>query len=84
MRGNQLFIGMSDPTDHEIIDEIAFSSGFHVEPILVSADQLNAAIERAMEATSPNSTSSMKKDWKTSASMLKRRCREDSASEISC
>jgi type IV pilus assembly protein PilB len=53
LRGNQLFIGMKDPTDHELIDEIAFSSGFHVEPILVSADQLRPAIERAMEATSP-------------------------------
>ena len=27
LRGNQLFIGMKDPTDHELIDEIAFSSG---------------------------------------------------------
>ncbi len=54
LRGNQLFIGMSDPTDHEIIDEIAFSSGFHVEPILVSSDQLGAAIERAMESTNPD------------------------------
>ncbi len=53
LRGNQLFIGLKDPTDHEVIDEIAFSSGFHVEPILVSADQLESAIERAMEATSP-------------------------------
>ena len=53
LRGNQLFIGMRDPTDHEVIDEIAFSSGFHVEPILVAADQLGPAIERAMEATSP-------------------------------
>jgi type IV pilus assembly protein PilB len=53
LRGNQLFIGMSDPTDHEVIDEIAFSSGFHIEPILISADQLGTAIERAMEATSP-------------------------------
>ena len=53
LRGNQLFIGLSDPTDHEIIDEIAFSSGFHVEPILVASDQLGAAIERAMEASSP-------------------------------
>jgi len=53
LRGNQLFIGMMDPTDHELIDEIAFSSGFHVEPILVAADQLEPAIERAMEATSP-------------------------------
>jgi type IV pilus assembly protein PilB len=53
LRGNQLFIGMKDPTDHELIDEIAFSSGFHVEPILVPADQLEPAIERAMESTSP-------------------------------
>ena len=53
LRGNQLFIGMMDPTDHEVIDEIAFSSGFHVEPILVAADQLQPAIERAMDATSP-------------------------------
>jgi len=53
LRGNQLFIAMRDPTDHEVIDEIAFSSGFHIEPILVAADQLAPAIERAMEATSP-------------------------------
>ena len=53
LRGNQLFIGLKDPTDHEVIDEIAFSSGFHVEPILVAANQLAPAIERAMEATSP-------------------------------
>ena len=53
LRGNQLFIGMSDPTDHDLIDEIAFSSGFHVEPILVSADQIHSAIDRAMEVTSP-------------------------------
>jgi type IV pilus assembly protein PilB len=53
LRGNQLFIALKDPTDHEVIDEIAFSSGFHVEPVLVSADQLGPAIERAMEATSP-------------------------------
>jgi type IV pilus assembly protein PilB len=53
LRGNQLFIGMKDPTDQDLIDEIAFSSGFHVEPILMSADQIEPAIERAMEATSP-------------------------------
>jgi len=53
LRGNQLFIALMDPTDHEVIDEIAFSSGFHVEPVLVSAAQIRPAIERAMEATSP-------------------------------
>ncbi len=53
LRGNQLFIALRDPTDHEAIDEIAFSSGFHVEPILVAANQLEPAIHRAMEATNP-------------------------------
>jgi len=53
LRGNQLFIALVDPTDHDVIDEIAFSSGFHVEPILVSSSQIGPAIERAMEATSP-------------------------------
>ena len=53
LRGNQLFIALKDPTDHQVLDEIAFSSGFHVEPILVSSDQILPAIERAMEATNP-------------------------------
>ncbi len=53
LRGNQLFIALRDPTDHQVLDEIAFSSGFHVEPVLVASDLLLPAIERAMEATSP-------------------------------
>ncbi len=53
LRGNQLFIGLKDPTDHQVLDEIAFSSGFHVEPVLVAADLMQPAIERAMEATNP-------------------------------
>ncbi len=52
LRGNSLFIGLADPTDHEVIDEISFSSGFHVEPILVSSGQLADAIERALESQS--------------------------------
>jgi type IV pilus assembly protein PilB len=50
LRGNSLFIGLTDPTDHTVIDEISFSSGFHVEPILVAANQLESAIERALES----------------------------------
>jgi type IV pilus assembly protein PilB len=50
LRGNSLFIGLTDPTDHEVIDDISFSSGFHVEPILVAADQLDRALERALDS----------------------------------
>ena len=30
LRGNSLFLAISDPTDNTVIDEISFSSGFHV------------------------------------------------------
>jgi type IV pilus assembly protein PilB len=53
LRGNQLFIALKDPTNHQLLDEITFSSGFHVQPVLVAADMLLPAIERAMEATNP-------------------------------
>mgnify|MGYP000566126189 CR=1 FL=1 len=50
LRGNSIFVALADPTDHTIIDEISFSSGFHVEPILVASDQLEPAIQRALAA----------------------------------
>lgn len=50
LRGNSLFIGLADPTDHEVIDEISFSSGFHVEPVLVSSGQLADAVDRALDS----------------------------------
>ncbi len=51
LRGSSLFIALADPTDHTVIDEIAFSSGFHVEPILVASNQLETAIDRALAAS---------------------------------
>ncbi len=53
LRGNSLFIGLPDPTDHEVIDEISFSSGFHVEPVLVASDKLEVAISKALESAEP-------------------------------
>ncbi len=50
LRGNSLFIALADPTDHTVIDEIAFSSGFHVEPIIVPSHQLEACIDRALSS----------------------------------
>ena len=51
LRGNCLFLGVSDPTDQEVIDAISFSSGFRVEPIIVASSQLEHAIERALQST---------------------------------
>jgi len=53
LRGNSLFLAVSDPTDQEVIDAISFSSGFQVEPILVAPNHLEAAIERALDAADP-------------------------------
>ncbi len=50
LRGNSLFLGVSDPTDQEVLDAISFSSGFRVEPVIVSPDQLETTIERALQA----------------------------------
>lgn len=51
LRGNSLFIALADPTDHTVIDEISFGSGFHVEPIIVPSHQLESAIDRALSSS---------------------------------
>ncbi len=53
LRGNSLFLGVSDPTDQEVIDAISFSSGFRVEPVIVAPNHLEATIERALQAADP-------------------------------
>lgn len=45
-RGNKLFVGISDPTNHQSITDIQFSTGLNTEAILVSDDQLTSAIEK--------------------------------------
>ena len=41
----ELYLGMSDPTDLEAIDDVGFQTGLRVHPILVSYSQLDDAIE---------------------------------------
>src|SRR5690606_540596 len=44
-RGNRIFIGVADPTNLHAFDEIKFNTGKNVEPILIEANRLTAAIE---------------------------------------
>ena len=37
-RGNKLFIGVSDPTNHQVITDIQFSTGLNTEVVLVEDD----------------------------------------------
>jgi len=49
-RGNKLFVGISDPTNHQAITDIQFSTGLTTEAILVEDDKLTAAIERFFDS----------------------------------
>jgi len=47
-RGTRLFIGIADPTNIAALDEIKFQSGLITELIIVEADKLEVAIEKAV------------------------------------
>jgi type IV pilus assembly protein PilB len=49
-RGNRLYLGVSDPTNHRALDEIGFNTGLAPHAVLVEDAKLAAAIERAIEA----------------------------------
>ena len=48
-RGNRLFLAVSDPTNHQGLDEIRFSTGLASEAILVEEEKLSRLIEKALE-----------------------------------
>ena len=50
VRGKRLFLGVSDPTNLQSIDEIKFQSGLRIDAIVVEEDKLSAAVSRALEA----------------------------------
>ncbi|MGB5201807.1 MAG: type IV-A pilus assembly ATPase PilB [Sedimenticolaceae bacterium] len=49
-RGNRLFLAVSDPTNHQGLDEIKFHTGLTTDAVLVEDDKLVAAIEHAIDA----------------------------------
>jgi type IV pilus assembly protein PilB len=49
-RGNKLFVGVSDPTNHQAINDIQFSTGLTTEAILVEEDKLSDAIEKFFDS----------------------------------
>lgn len=44
--GKVLFIGMDDPTNIEVLDDLAFRTGMTVRPVLVGPHALRSAIDR--------------------------------------
>lgn len=49
-RGNKLFVALSDPSNHQAINDIQFNSGLTVEAVLVDDDKLGDAIEKFFDA----------------------------------
>lgn len=51
-RGNKLFIAISDPTNHQAVTDIQFSTGMNTEALLVEDDKLGEAIDKFFDAGS--------------------------------
>ncbi|MDE3738383.1 type IV-A pilus assembly ATPase PilB [Pseudomonas resinovorans] len=49
-RGNKLFVAISDPTNHQAVTDIQFSTGLTTEAILVEDDKLGDAIEKFFDS----------------------------------
>ena len=49
-RGNKLYVGISDPSNHQAITDIQFSTGLNTEGVLVEDDRLGDAIEKFFDS----------------------------------
>ena len=49
-RGKRLFLAVSDPTNHQGLDEIKFHTGLTTDAVLVEEDKLQRIIDEALEA----------------------------------
>jgi type IV pilus assembly protein PilB len=49
-RGNKLYIGVSDPANHQAVTDLQFSTGLNIEAILVEEDKLTDAIEKFFDS----------------------------------
>lgn len=45
-RGSKLFVGVSDPTNLQALDEVKFQTGLAIEPVVVEDDKLGKLIEK--------------------------------------
>ncbi|HRE13958.1 MAG TPA: type IV-A pilus assembly ATPase PilB [Usitatibacteraceae bacterium] len=50
-RGNRLFVGMSDPTNEQVMQEVKFATGMTTEPVVVEDDKLGLVVKRLTESS---------------------------------
>ena len=51
-RGNRVFIGMSDPSNEQVLQEIKFATGMTMEPIVVEDDKLALLVRKLTDSSS--------------------------------
>jgi type IV pilus assembly protein PilB len=49
-RGQRIFLGISDPTNLQAIDDIKFATSLRIDPVVVEQDKLEEKINKAIEA----------------------------------
>jgi type IV pilus assembly protein PilB len=49
-RGQRLFLGISDPTNLQAIDDVKFQTSLRIDPVVVEEDKLHERINKALEA----------------------------------
>jgi type IV pilus assembly protein PilB len=50
-RGNKLYVGISDPTNRAVLDELKFQTGLQIEPIVVEDVKLGTLIQKLLKAS---------------------------------
>jgi type IV pilus assembly protein PilB len=48
-RGNRLFVGMSDPSNEQVLQELKFATGQAMEPIVVEDDKLDRFVKKLVD-----------------------------------
>ena len=56
-RGQRIFLGISDPTNLQAIDDIKFATSLRIDPVVVEQDKLEERITKAIEAVDTSMSS---------------------------
>ena len=62
-RGQRLFLGISDPTNLQAIDEIRFQTSLRIDPVVVEQAKLEERITKALEAVDTSMSSLDEEDF---------------------
>ena len=62
-RGQRMFLGVSDPTNLQAIDEIKFQTGFRIDPVVVEQNKLEELVNSVLEAVDTSMASFDEEDF---------------------